>query len=195
MAYGLRPVGFGGGGNTGYNTGGFTEYQMADSYAVNTFAGDIIQINESSTGYAERQNGATGESPTTSTVNTLGVAVGFRYTDTNGTPTWSQHWAQSGTDVYVMVADDPNQIFLIQGPAAFTIAQVGLNAAVTNFASSAGSTSTGNSGVTLATPATGNAALRVLGCPKDGSNESSSTPNLLVRWNFGVHYYAQNTAL
>jgi hypothetical protein len=94
-----------------------------------------------------------------------------------------------------MVADDPNQIFLIQGPAAFTVAQVGLNAAVANFASSAGSTATGNSGITLATPATGNAALRVLGCPKDGSNESSSTPNLLVRWNFGVHYYAQNTAL
>ena len=193
MAYGLRPVGFGGGGNTGYNTGGFNEYAMADSYAVNTFAGDIIQINESSTGYAERQNGATGESPTTTTANTLGVAVGFRYTDTSGTPTWSQHWAQSGTNVFVMVADDPNQIFLITGPATATQAQVGLNAAVTNFASSSGSTTSGNSGITLATPATGNAALRVLGFPSDGT--TSSTPNVLVRWNFGVHYYQQNTAL
>ena len=195
MAYGLRPVG-GPGTGYGYQTSGFSEYYI-DVSAVAAgagviYSGDFVELT--ATGEIDRQAGnTTGETPTTANgVRTIGVAVGFRWVTPSGTPTWSQYYDgnASNTEAFAFVADDPNQVFMIQSDEA--IAQptgIGGNAPVVNFATASGSTVTGNSGIQLdggSIATTNTLALRILSIPRDGVNENSSTPNVLVRLNDGV---------
>ena len=121
MAYGLRPVGVGYGGLSGYNNGGFVEVPISTDAAVDIYTGDFLEyVNDASgagsAGVVRQANDATGETPTTSTANTMGVAVGFRYVTASGTPTWSQFYDQSAsnTEAFAFVCADPNQIYLIQ---------------------------------------------------------------------------------
>lgn len=82
MAFGLRPIQFGSG---GYNSGGFTEYPIVDGETDDMFTG-CLMLQEAA-GYVT----ALALTPTgaTSVLSTIGVAVGFRYVDPNGTPTWA----------------------------------------------------------------------------------------------------------
>jgi len=199
MAYGLRPAGFGGGANTGYSTGGFTEYRI-DVSAVSggatvIYAGDFVELT--GTGEVDRQAGnTTGETPTTANGDrTLGVAIGFRWKLASGEQKYGQYYpsVSTDTDAWAMVCDDPNQIYLIQSDGATTYADIGANAPIVNFATSAGSTATGNSGIQLdhsGINTTNTLALRILDVPRDGSNESSSTPNVLVKLNDGVSQFS-----
>jgi hypothetical protein len=185
MAYGLRPV-QGPGTGYSYNTGGFNEYSVADSYAGNIFAGDFVELLADGT--VQRQNTTTGESPVAATP-TLGVAVGFRYTDTAGTPQWSQYYpASGGTDIFAFVCDDPSQLYMIQCDAAVAQANIGATYLVQGFAAADGSTSTGNSGINLdiGSAGTGAQTCKILRIPQDGSNENSSTPNVIVQLLPGV---------
>ena len=181
--FGLRPVSFGMTGNS-YNTGGFQEYPVTGSLADQIFAGDFVEMIADGT--VSRQNGATGESPTIAKFS-LGVAVGSRYVTAAGTPTWGQSYPGAGTETsaFVFVCNDPSQVYQIKCNAAVTQAAVGGNYLVTDFAEADGDTSTENSGInldvssfvtTVATP-----CLRIIDIPKDGKNEDSSTPIVLVR--------------
>jgi hypothetical protein len=180
MAYGLRPVK---GPGTGYgtNTGGFNEYPVADSYAGNIFAGDFVELLTDGT--VQRQNTTTGESPVVATP-TLGVAIGFRYTDTSGTPQWAQYYpASGGTDIFAFVCDNSSQLYMIQGDELMDQTDVGATFLVAGFAASAGSTGTGNSGIYLDSSSVNTTAqtCKVLSIPKDGVNENSTTPNVIVQ--------------
>ena len=181
MAYGLRPVD-GAIGYAGYVGPGPTEYPVADSYAGNIFYGDFVERLVD--GYVQRQETTDGLSPI-GDHPTLGIAVGFRYTDTSGSSQWSNYYpAAGGTNIFVLVADDPNQTFLIQSDGDTTYADVGDNATVAGFAASAGSTTTGLSGIYLshATIAQTALTLRIVGIPKDGTNETlTSDKNVLVK--------------
>ena len=189
MAYGLRPY-MGRAFGQAYNTGGFTEYPIDVSVVTyNCYNGDFMTLT--STGEVARTNGTTGISPVAATP-TIGVAVGFRYIDPNGSITFGQKYVgnSANTKAYAFIVDDPQAAFLVQATAAVTFANVGERAPVSNFIGSAASDTTGNSGITLAAGSlatTGTLALQIIGVPEDGVNESSSTPNVIVRLTPGVH--------
>jgi hypothetical protein len=189
MGYGLRPVSGGVYGN-GYNTGGFSEYRIdVSAVTYNCFSGDFMTLI--STGEVTRINGTTGATPIAGTP-TIGVAVGFRYVDPDGTPRWTDTYigSASNTEAYAFVNDDPEQVFLIQADGAVTYAAIGARAQVlsTSLASSDGSN--GSSGMELGSATiagTGTFALQIIGVPEDGENEISTTPNVLVKLTPGVH--------
>jgi len=171
MAYGLRPVGAD---RIGYVTSGPTKYPMADSYAGNVFFGDFVE--RLATGYVQRQETTTGLSPVAAHP-TLGIAVGFEYTDTSGAVQQSNYYpASGGTNISVFVSDDVNQTYMVEakGSANITFADVGDNAPALGFAASAGSTDTGLSGIYLDTGniAQSAAALRIVAIVEDGENEN-----------------------
>ena len=198
MAYGLRPIQFTSG---GYNSGGFTEYPIIDNEADDMFAG-CLMLQEAS-GYVT----ALALTPTgaTSVLSTIGVAVGFRYVDANGTPVWSQYYAGNAlnTNAFAFVADDPTQRFLIKSDGATVQADMGLNANVVSSTGTAteieqGSAVTGNSSIVLdqsSQLALNTLSLRLISIPKDGVNETSTTPNVEVKINPACHQLIRATGL
>ena len=187
--YGLRPVqgrAFG----QSYDTGGFTEYPIDVSVVTyNCYTGDFMTLT--STGEVTRTNGTAGATPIIATP-TMGVAVGFRYVDPDGSPVWSQRYVGNAlnTEAYAFIVDNPEAAFMVQATAAVTFASVGKRAPVSNFIGSSANDTNGNSGITLnagAIAVTGTFALQIISVPKDGSNEDSSTPNVIVRLNPTVH--------
>ena len=203
--YGLRPVGMGYGGLAGYNNGGFVEVPISTDAAVDIFCGDFVEyVNDASgagsAGVVRQANDATGETPTTGTANTMGVAIGFRYKTSAGTPTWSQWYDQSAsnTEAFAFVCTEPNQLYLIQSDGAITIEDIGKNAPVDGFAVAEASTFTGNSGIQLDfsdLAVTAADAIRVVGIPDNGSNRGSDNPDVLVRVNTAVLFSDQGTGI
>jgi|TARA_R110000824_G_scaffold129096_1_gene290290 hypothetical protein len=187
--YGLRPY-MGKAFGQAYNTGGFTEYPIDVSVVTyDCYTGDFMTLT--STGEVTRTNGTAGATPVAATF-TIGVAVGFRYVDPDGDIKWSQKYVgnANNTEAYAFIVSDPDAAFIVQADGAVTQASVGARAPVVNFIGSAASSLTGNSGMQLdaseiATTAT--FALQIIGIPQDGSNETSTTPNIVVRLTPGVH--------
>ena len=193
MAYGLRPILGGPGG--AYNSGGFNEYPIADGETDDIFTGTfVVQEN---TGYVTTLATSPVVGSPTVTGMTIGVAVGFRYTDADGDVKFSQYYpgGASLTNAFAFVADNPEQRFLIKSDGATVQADMGLNAPVVSSSGTAsdvgqGSTTTGLSTSVLDQSnqaTTTGIALRLLSIPKDGTNESSSTPNVIVKINPAVH--------
>lgn len=188
--YGLRPY-MGKAFGQAYNAGGFTEYPIdVATVNYNCFTGDFMVLT--SLGTVARTNGEAGATPVAATP-TIGVAVGFRYVDPDGDIKWSQKYVgnTSNTEAYAFIVADPDAAFIIQADAAVNQLAVGARAPVTNFIGTAGSAITGNSGIVLdaseINPATGTFALQIIAIPQDGSNEVSTTPNVIVRLTPGVH--------
>jgi RNase P/RNase MRP subunit p29 len=186
--YGMRPSLFSSG---GYSSGGFTEYPIIDGETDNMFTGHFM-LQEAS-GYvtvlAATPTGAT------AILSTIGVAMGFRYNDSNGEPVWSQKYVghADNTEAFAFIADDPTQQFLIQQDSdggTLVQADIGLNAPVVQ---GTGDSQTGLSGMVLdssGAAVTATLALRVVSIPKDGSNENATgttVNNLLVQINPAVH--------
>jgi hypothetical protein len=115
------------------------------------------------------------------------------------------------TQVYVKVYEDPDALFLIQGNAQISatlntaLASIGKNAAI---AYSAGSTTTGVSANTLTTSTiavTASLALRIVdfywgqsAAANNPSGNSSATdlfPDLIVKFNHGLHAYYTSLGL
>jgi len=186
MAFGLRPVARMGG---SYMTGSEERYPIA-SVTYNVFSGDFIEINS---GYAVRQNGTAGETPTTTNA-TSGVAVGFEYTNSEGQTMWN-NYLPLNTAGYCYVVTDPMVVYEVQSSAAIVTADIGRNAAVSGFASTSGSTDTGNSGIQLDHTTMGTAAtlaLRVISLPDMPGGTgglSSNTDIVRVAINPTVHRF------
>lgn len=195
MAYGLRPV-QGDGTGYGYNTGGFSEFKVADGYTGNIFAGDFVELLTDGT--VQRQNTTTGESPIIATP-TLGVTIGCRYVAANGTPTWAQYYAGSSdnTEIFLFVTSGPKQIYMIQGDEVMDQTDIGATFLVAGFAAASGSTTTGNSGIYLdsSTQNTTAQTVRCLSIPKDGVNENSATPNVIVQLLENVSQFDSTTGV
>ena len=197
MAYGLKPYN---GLSGGYQSGGFSEFPIVDADADNIFCGDFMMWQDD--GYVGRLGGTTGISPTTTddTTITIGVAGGFRWVDTNGSPQWGNMYLGNAgnTNAFAFVYDNPQQLFVIQADGAgATTAQsdVGQNAPAINFAAASGNTNSGLSGIQLdSSAAAGTAALamRSVGIVQDGTNESRSgteTSNVIVKIQQNVHAF------
>lgn len=179
-AYGLRPINLMGGRAFNHSV---RLMKITDSYGTNIFYGDAVKL--ANTGTVEKDTGTTAATP-------VGVFLGCTYTDPNlGYKLHRQYWPAStvATDNYAYVIDDPFALFQIQAAGPITQTHIGNNVALVQ---GAGSTVTGNSGVTAGTtPATTNTLpLRII----DFVYGPNSTPgdaftDIIVAWNFGMHQY------
>jgi hypothetical protein len=198
-AFGLRPVGLVG---SGANTTGVTEYEIASNNTDVIYNGEIV---------VPLAAGVIGQAGDTAggTTQALGVLVGVQYHDsTQKKPVWLNYWPGSGSvsvdtnyPVKALVADNPNQLFVVAADATLTdrataLAAVFANASLGTSART-GSTDTGKSnsqlGVsTIATTAT--LPLRIVGLVDDDANNdyASAGAHLLVRLN--AHFNAATRA-
>ena len=194
-AFGLRPVGLVG---SGANTTGVTEYEIASNNTDVIYNGEIV---------VPLAAGVIGQAGDTAggTTQALGVLVGVQYHDsTQKKPVWLNYWPGSGSvsvdtnyPVKALVADNPNQLFVVAADATLTdrataLATVFANASLGTSARS-GSTDTGRSSAQLSVSSVATTAtlpLRIVGLVDDDANNdyASAGAHLLVRLN--AHFNA-----
>jgi hypothetical protein len=194
-AFGLRPVGLVG---SGANSTGVTEYEIASNNTDVIYNGEIV---------VPLAAGVIGQAGDTAggTTQALGVLVGVQYHDsTQKKPVWLNYWPGSGSvsvdtnyPVKALVADNPNQLFVVAADATLTdrataLATVFANASLGTSARS-GSTDTGKSSAQLSVSSVATTAtlpLRIVGLVDDDANNdyASAGAHLLVRLN--AHFNA-----
>jgi hypothetical protein len=194
-AFGLRPVGLVG---SGANTTGVTEYEIASNNTNAIYNGAIVV--PLAAGVIDQAGDTAG-----GTTQALGVLVGVQYHDsTQKKPVWLNYWPGSGSvsvdtnyPVKALVADNPNQLFVVAADATLTdrataLATVFANASLGTSARS-GSTDTGKSSAELnvaSVATTATLPLRIVGLVDDDANNdyASAGAHLLVRLN--AHFNA-----
>lgn len=175
---GAKPVRYLGG--RPYN-GAVTEYIAASASAI--FLGDFVKM-------------AAGGSvlPAAAGEAILGVCMGARYVDSNSSsPTWKPYLPSGQTESRVLVADDPDLVFVIQAAGVLSTAAVGGNADVlaTN-----GNTTTGRSAHEIADASTTSSTrqLRVIGWHSvDGNDVTTANADWEVVVN--EHYFKLSTGI
>jgi len=193
--YGLRYWGKINGKDTG---GTYREVPFTTNSATGVFTGDIVNM-------ASGVVTPITATPTTSLgANTpWGVVVGVRYTDPVLKQTQFSSYLPGGaitagyTNVFIRVIDDPDAVWQVQADGAVAATKIGLNAPLTNF--SAGSTTSGNSAVKLASAsiaATNTLGVKIIDLVNEssiaGGNQSQpgdAFTDCLVIWNQNVHAY------
>tara|TARA_B100002019_G_scaffold233984_1_gene208078 strand:+ start:7970 stop:8620 length:651 start_codon:yes stop_codon:yes gene_type:complete len=194
-AFGLRPVGLVG---SGVNSTGVTEYEIASDNTNAIYNGAIVV--PLAAGVIDQAGDTAG-----GTTQALGVLVGVQYHDsTQKKPVWLNYWPGSGSvsvdtnyPVKALVADNPNQLFVVAADATLTnrataLATVFANASLGTSARS-GSTDTGKSSAELSVSSVATTAtlpLRIVGLVDDDANNdyASAGAHLLVRLN--AHFNA-----
>jgi hypothetical protein len=193
--YGLKPVNLIGGLPFAGST---REVKLSTNNTAAIYNGDIIQLTSAGN---PQSLSATPTAGTTSGI--IGVCLGVRYVNpATKQPLWGQYLPANAitggyTEVYVIVADDPNTIFQVQGSAAYgtltnsAAGAVGKNVALGNFG---GSVTTGNSSVNAVVGANGASlaltatlAMRVIGTV--AGTELDLFPEMLVKFNATTHSY------
>ena len=194
-AFGLRPVGLVG---SGANSTGVTEYEIASNNTNAIYNGAIVV--PLAAGVIDQAGDTAG-----GTTQALGVLVGVQYHDsTQKKPVWLNYWPGSGSvsvdtnyPVKALVADNPNQLFVVAADATLTdrataLATVFANASLGTSARS-GSTDTGKSSAQLSVSSVATTAtlpLRIVGLVDDDANNdyASAGAHLIVRLN--AHFNA-----
>jgi hypothetical protein len=211
--YGLRPINLIGG--QAFNGGVIREFKVAANNSAAIFNGDLVVLSSAGLPSAVGTTPTAIKIPSTSadaTAGIVGVCVGARFVD----PVLKQQqFAQylpantitgGYTDVWVRVMDDPDALFQIQGTAALGTfnsgtggsgwpGAIGKNAAL-DF-STAGSTTTGNSGARLlvgtnggSLAATSTLAVRIVDVVAGTTGDAY--PEFIVKLNVGVHSYTNS---
>jgi hypothetical protein len=193
--YGLRPVKMVGGSPF---AGATREFKLSTNNATAIFTGDIIQLTS-----AGNPQPLTATITAGTTAGVVGVCVGVRYVNPSTKQSlWGQNLPANAitagySDVYIMVADDPNTEFQVQGSAAFgsltngAAGAIGKNAALGNFGGNATTglstinAVVGTNGGSLALTAT--LAVRITGVVP--GTELDPFPELLVKFNGAAHSY------
>jgi hypothetical protein len=185
--YGLRPLNMIGG--QPYNGGAIRHVPMTVNSATAIYTGDVILIGAASAGQPSAATGTV----TTSTGGVLGVCVGVSYTDpVLKQPLFAQFLPANAvtnlyTDIKIMVNDDPDQLYMVQGAGSIAATLRGYQAALGNFG---GSAVTGLSTINLVAPArTATLAMRVV----DFIDAGSAFTDVIVKFNTGVHMYDATT--
>ncbi len=168
----------------GASTGQVNQYFIPSGNATNVFIGDAVKADATGDTVAAGglALGVQSVVPAAATDAILGVVVGFATNPLNlNTP----QYRAASTGRYVLVSDDPNQIYEVQtSNGTLGVADVGLNA---NIAVAAGSTTVGTSGYTLdvATAAvTATLPLRIVGFSQRVDNEpGNANAKVLVKIN------------
>ena len=124
-------------------------------YTMQIFRGDAVRMNASLTGYIERWTAADGDS----THILAGIFDGCEYYSISQAKNiWVPYWPGStdaSGDVSAYVIDDPNALFKVQsGGTGAAITQTAIGQTADISATPLGNTTTGISGMSLATPTT-----------------------------------------
>jgi hypothetical protein len=202
--YGLKPINLIGG--QSFNGGVIRDIVLSDNVATAFYTGSVIVLDANGNPATIAATPIAPEFAATSvngTAGIVGVCMGVQYTDpTLGYTLWGQYLPANAitsgyTDVIIRVCDDPDQLYQIQGTAAFgtltngPAGAVGKNAALQGFTGSAttglsnGALIVGTNGASLA--ATQTLAMRIVDV--SSATALDAFPDLIVKFNFGVHSY------
>ena len=189
-SFGLRPVGLVG---SSANSTGLTQYEIASNNANAIYNGALVI--PLAAGVIDQAGDTAG-----GTTAALGVLVGVEYVDSvSKKPVFINYWPGSGSvsvdtnhPVKALVADNPNQLFVVAADATLTdrataLAGVFANASLGTSART-GSTDTGKSNSQLSVSSIATTAtlpLRIVGLVDDAANNDygSAGAHLLVRIN------------
>lgn len=192
--YGLRPVKMKG--DRPFSHGSH-DYPLTANLTTGLFFGDPV-------GLINGNPGPVTASPTTTlgANSPIGVFMGASWIDpirgfVNAQYLPANALNNGATKIMVRIADDDDLVFAVQADGPVTVSQIGLNAALKTF--NAGSVSTGNSTVALASAsiaAGATLAVRIYDfvytaepSPGAGSLPGDPFTDVLVIWNFGVHRF------
>lgn len=194
--YGLKPINLIGG--QAFNGGVIRQFALPTNVATAFYTGSVIALDNNGVPaiLSATPTGGT-------TVGIVGVCVGVSYVDpVLKYQVFGQYLPANAitggyTNVTIHVNDDPDQLYQIQGSAAFgdltngPNGAVGKNAALGNFG---GSATTGLSTVNLVVGANGGSlantatlAMRVVDVVD--ATATDAYPDLIVKFNQGVHSY------
>lgn len=141
---GLKPIGLLGGLPFAGST---REYLIKSGYATAIFNGDVVGLadtaNSTDDGYIVRETVA-------AEVNPIGVFLGVSYTDpSTGQQTFKQYYPGgiAASDIKAVVSVNPFTLYEVQADGAIAQTQLGMTADLVQ--TSAGNTTTGNSGIQL----------------------------------------------
>lgn len=189
-SFGLRPVGLVG---SGANSTGLTQYEIASNNTNAIYNGALVI--PLAAGVIDQAGDTAG-----GTTAALGVLVGVEYVDSvSKKPVFKNYWPGSGSvsvdtnhPVKALVADNPDQLFVVAADATLTdrataLAGVFANASLGTSART-GSTDTGKSNSQLSVSSIATTAtlpLRIVGLVDDDANNDygSAGAHLLVRIN------------
>jgi len=200
--YGLKPVNLIGG--QAFNGGVIRDIKLSTNNSGAFYVGDVIQLTSAGNPQALSATITTG-----TTVGVIGVCVGVSYVDPNlKYQVFAQYLPADAitggyTNVSIRVCDDPDQLYQIQGSAAFgsltngANGAIGKNAALGNFG---GNATTGLSTINLVVGANGGSlantatlAMRVVDIVAESATDSY--PDLIVKFNEGAHSYQSATGV
>lgn len=194
--YGLKPINLIGG--QAFNGGVIREFVLSTNVATAFYTGDVVALSSAGNPASIAATPTAG-----TTAGIVGVVVGVSYVDPAlKYQVYGQYLPANAitggyTNVTIHVCDDPDQLYQIQGSAAFgtltngPAGAVGKNAALGNFG---GNATTGNSTVNLVVGANGGSlastatlAMRVVDVV--AASATDNYPDLIVKFNQGTHSY------
>jgi len=193
--YGLKPVNLIGG---QVFAGSTRLMQIASGYATNIFYGDLVQ--RVAAGTIEKDTGTTTATP-------CGVFLGVQFTNGSTGQVQQQQFypasqsIKSGTQIFAVVADDPDTLFqVVSCSATTTVAAMGISAIGNNVAliQNAGSTTTGNSAVAIdegTQAVTATLPIRIIDVVRDTATGSDAFVEFIVKINATMHQYNNATGI
>jgi hypothetical protein len=201
--YGLKPINLIGG--QAFNGGVIRDIPLVANSATAFAVGNVIQLGSTGipSSIAATPTAIDIPNAANATAGIVGVCVGVSYVDpTLKLQSFGQYLPANAitsgyTNVFIRVCDDPDQLYQIQGSAAFgTLTNgpsgaIGKNAALGNFGQNA---TTGLSTINLVVGANGGSlaatttlAMRVVDVVAESALDNY--PDLIVKFNLGVHSY------
>jgi hypothetical protein len=204
--YGLKPINLIGG--QAFNGGVIRDIVLSDNVATAFYTGAVIVLDANGNPSAITASPTGMDIPNAADADAgiLGVCLGVQYTDpTLGYSLWGQYLPANAlnngySNVLIRVCDDPDQLYQIQGTAAFgtltngPAGAVGKNAALSGFS---GSATTGLANTALAVgvngaslAATSTLAMRIVDVVS--ASATDAYPDIIVKFNMGVHSYTNS---
>lgn len=201
--YGLKPINLIGG--QAFNGGVIRDIPLVANSATAFAVGNVIQLGSTGipSSIAATPTAIDIPNSANATAGIVGVCVGVSYVDpTLKLQSFGQYLPANAitsgyTNVFIRVCDDPDQLYQIQGSAAFgsltngPAGAIGKNAALGNFGQNA---TTGLSTINLIVGADGASlaatttlAMRVVDVVAESALDNY--PDLIVKFNVGVHSY------
>lgn len=201
--YGLKPINLIGG--QAFNGGVIRDIPLVANSATAFAVGNVIQLGNTGipSSIAATPTAIDIPNAANATAGIVGVCVGVSYVDpTLKLQSFGQYLPANAitsgyTNVFIRVCDDPDQLYQIQGSAAFgtltngPAGAIGKNAALGNFGANA---TTGLSTINLVVGANGGSlaatttlAMRVVDVVAESALDNY--PDLIVKFNVGVHSY------
>lgn len=201
--YGLKPINLIGG--QAFNGGVIRDIPLVANSATAFAVGNVIQLGSTGipSSIAATPTAIDIPNAADATAGIVGVCVGVSYVDpTLKLQSFGQYLPANAitsgyTNVFIRVCDDPDQLYQIQGSAAFgtltngPAGAIGKNAALGNFGANA---TTGLSTINLVVGANGGSlaatttlAMRVVDVVAESALDNY--PDLIVKFNVGVHSY------